>query len=680
MNRQTTPSRKTVMSRLGWLALLLLAAGSLSYPGPANWVVGQVNDLTGLNIPTINKPFVLGLDLQGGTALEYEADVSKIAPSEQREAMDGVRDVIERRVNSLGVSEPVIQVTQAGDAWRVNVELAGIRDVNQAIKLIGETPILEFKEKNTEKPRALTKEEQDEMDKRNADALARAKAILDEAKKPETDFAELAKNKTENAARKIDGGDTGALSAATIAGSQDLQDLLETVGGLAPGAVFPNVVETDNVYLVVKMEELKDGPKEVNAHHMLIGYQGAQGGLSTRTKEEAKAKIEDIKKQATIENFDSLVAANSDEPNATSTKGDLGWFGTGDMVEKFETPVFAQASGTISEIIETEFGYHLVWKLGERISKEPRLRLIEINRSVPTDFVPVDEWKATALTGKQLQSAKVDFDQQLGSVQVSLQFDDEGSKLFAELTKKNVGQQVAIFLDGNVLSAPVVNQEILGGRAVITGNFTLEEAKLLARRLQAGALPVPITLVAQQSVGPTLGADSLTKSINAGMVAFLLIAIFAILIYRLPGMAAVVVLVIYAALNAATFKLVPITLTLSGIAGFILSIGMAIDSNVLVFERLKEELKSGLALEPALEEAFKRAWTSIRDGHVSILISCAVLFWFSSSLIKGFALTLALGTVISLFTATVTTRTVLRALAKTPLAKWPWLFLASGKK
>jgi preprotein translocase subunit SecD len=164
------------------------------------------------------------------------------------------------------------------------------------------------------------------------------------------------------------------------------------------------------------------------------------------------------------------------------------------------------------------------------------------------------------------------------------------------------------------------------------------------------------------------------------MVAFLLIAIFAILIYRLPGMAAVVVLVIYAALNAATFKLVPITLTLSGIAGFILSIGMAIDSNVLVFERLKEELKSGLALEPALEEAFKRAWTSIRDGHVSILISCAVLFWFSSSLIKGFALTLALGTVISLFTATVTTRTVLRALAKTPLAKWPWLFLASGKK
>src|SRR5688572_10288918 len=455
MNRQTTLTRKTVMSRLGWLIVLFIAAASLSYPAPTNWVVGQVNDLTGLNLPTIEKPFVLGLDLQGGTALEYEADVSKIAPSEQRDAMAGVRDVIERRVNSLGVSEPVVQVTQANEAWRVNVELAGIRDVNQAIKMIGETPILEFKEKNTEKPRPLTAEEEAEMAKRNTDALARAKAILEEAKKPETDFAELAKNKTENTTRKIDGGDTGALTKEIIEGSQDLQDLLETIGNLAPGAVFPSVVETDNVYLVVKMEELKDGPKEVNAHHLLVGYQGAEGGLSTRTKEEAKAKIDELKKQATVANFDSLVAANSDEPNATSNFGDLGWFGPGAMVEKFETAVFAQAYGTISEVVETEFGYHLVWKRGERTSKEPRLRLIEINKSVPTDFVPVDEWKATALTGKQLQSAKVDFDQQLGSIQVSLQFDDEGAKLFAELTKKHIGEQIAIFLDGNVLSAPM---------------------------------------------------------------------------------------------------------------------------------------------------------------------------------------------------------------------------------
>lgn len=675
MNRQSAPSRKTVLNRLGWLALLFLASASLSYPGPANWIIGQVNDLTGFNVPTIEKPFVLGLDLQGGTSLEYEADTSKVAPSEQRDAMAGVRDVIERRVNSLGVSEPVVQVTQTDSAWRVNVELAGIRDVNQAIKLIGETPILEFKERNTEKPRDLTAEERAEMDKRNADALARAKSILEEAKKPETDFTELAKNKTENVSRKVNGGDTGVLSAATIEGSQDLQDLLDTIGNLAPGSVYQNVVDTDNVYLIVKMEEQKDGPKQVNANHLLVSYQGAQGGLSTRSKEEAKAKIDDLKKQATIGNFDSLVAANSDEPNASSTKGDLGWFGPGAMVEKFETPVFAQASGTISDVIETEFGYHLVYKRGERTSKEPRLRLIEINKSVPTNFVPVDEWKATALTGKQLQSAKVDFDQQLGSIQVALQFNDEGAKLFAELTKKNIGQQIAIFLDGQVLSAPVVNQEILGGQAVITGNFTVQEAQLLARRLQAGALPVPITLVAQQSVGPTLGADSVSKSVTAGLWGFLLVAIFMIIFYRLPGVVAVVALALYAALQAAIFKLVPITLTLSGIAGFILSLGIAVDANVLVFERLKEELKEGKGLAAALEDAFRRAWPSIRDGHVTVLISCAVLFWFSSSIIKGFALTLAIGMITSLFTAVVSTRTILRYLAGTSIGKWGWLFL-----
>ena len=679
MNRQSAPSQKTVRSRLGWLVVLFIAAGSLSYPGPANWAIGQVNNLTGLKIPTIEKPFILGLDLQGGTALEYEADLAKVAPSEHRDAMAGVRDVIERRVNSLGVSEPVVQVTQAGEAWRVNVELAGISDVNQAIKLIGETPILEFKEKNTEKPRDLTKEESAQMEAKNTDALNRAKAILDEAKKPETDFTELAKSKTENLARKVDGGDTGPLDPDTIASNGDLQDLLDTIGNLAVGSVFQSVVDTDAAYLIVKMEEMKDGDKEVNARHLLVSYTGASGGLATRTKEEARAKIDELKKQATTANFNTLVSANSDEPNATSTFGDLGWFGKGAMVESFETPAFAQASGTISDVIETEYGFHLFYKLGERNIQLPRLRLIEIKKSVPTDFVPVDEWKATALTGKQLQSAKVDFDQQLGSVNVSLQFNDEGSTLFAELTKKHIGEQIAIFLDGEVLSAPMVQQEILGGRAVITGNFSVQEAQLLARRLQAGALPVPITLVAQQSVGPTLGADSLQKSIQAGLVAFLLIAIFAVLLYRIPGVAAVIVLLIYAALNAAVFKLVPITLTLSGIAGFILSIGMAIDSNVLVFERLKEELKAGRGLDAALEEAFKRAWTSVRDGHVTILISCAVLFWFTSSLIKGFALTLALGTIISLFTATFTTRTVLRMLAKSPLAKWPWLFLASEK-
>jgi protein-export membrane protein SecD len=351
------------------------------------------------------------------------------------------------------------------------------------------------------------------------------------------------------------------------------------------------------------------------------------------------------------------------------------------MVPSFESAAFAIPKGTISDVVETEFGFHLIHKQDERTVRDARVRAVEIRKTIEADIVPPpDRWKSTPLTGRQLQSAKLDFDQYLGSVQVSLQFNDEGSQLFADITKRNVGRQVAIFLDGELISDPIVQQEIIGGRAVITGSGDVEEAKLLARRLNAGALPVPITLIAQQTVGPTLGADSLTKSLNAGLIGFVLVALFAILLYRLPGAAAVVVLIIYAALNAAMYKLVPITLTLSGIAGFILSIGMAIDSNVLVFERLKEELKEeGRSLVTALEDSFKRAWPSIRDGHITILISCAVLFWFSSSIIKGFALTLALGTLISLFTATVTTRAVLRALVHSPMAKWPALFLASRK-
>jgi protein-export membrane protein SecD len=346
------------------------------------------------------------------------------------------------------------------------------------------------------------------------------------------------------------------------------------------------------------------------------------------------------------------------------------------MVQSFENVIFPQKSGTISDVVETEYGFHLIYKEGERVSPDVSVRAIIVRRTTDKDIVPpVDPWKATELTGKQLQSAKLDFDQRLGTVQVSLQFDDQGSKMFQDITKRNVGKQVAIFLDGQIISNPTVQQEIIGGKAVITGSGDVEEARLLARRLQAGALPVPIKLIAQQSVGPTLGADSLKRSLTAGLAGFAFVALFMILLYRLPGVVAISALLLYAALSATAFKLIPITLTLSGIAGFILSIGMAVDANVLTFERLKEELQGDHSLGVALEDAFRRAWPSVRDGHVTVLISCAVLFWFSSSIIKGFALTLAVGTILSLFTAVVSTRTLLRFLSLTGLNKNMWLFL-----
>ncbi|KAA0206898.1 protein translocase subunit SecD [Candidatus Uhrbacteria bacterium] len=664
-------SAKRLRSRAAWLLVLFLVTGSVAYAAPANWIIGQVNAAAGTKIPRLNVPYSLGLDLQGGTRLEYEADLSNVPPSDRQEAMNGVRDVIERRVNTLGVSEPLVQVVQSGESWRVTAELAGIRDINQAIRLIGETPILEFKESNDEPRRPITEEEKKRLEDKNREERARAEDILVEARKPGIDFTTLVAEKSENQLRRDSGGDLGF-----IRGQQEADELLAAAVASRPGTVLDRVFETSRSYFVARVEEIKDD-KEILAKHLLISFQGAQGDFSTFTKEEARAKIDELKRQATPQNFEDLVKRNSQEPGAVESGGDLGWFGRGAMVQSFEDAVFAQAVGTISDVVETEFGYHLIWKQDERTVKDARVSAIEIRKTMEEDIVPPpDKYKNTPLTGKQLESARLDFDPQFGTPLVALQFNQEGAELFAEITKRNVGRQVAIFLDGQSISEPVVQTEIIGGRAVIQGSGNVEEAKLLARRLQAGALPVPITLVAQQTVGPTLGADSLRASLIAGLIGFALVALYMILFYRLPGLVAVLALALYAAIAAAAFKTIPITLTLSGIAGFILSVGIAVDANVLVFERLKEELaEEGRSLTMALEDSFKRAWPSIRDGHVTILISCAVLFWFSSSIIKGFALTLAVGTIISLFTAVVSTRTILRWVATTSAGRWSRLFL-----
>jgi len=666
-------SAKKARQRAAWLVLLFLVTGTIAYPDPANWLIGQVNHLAGTKIGTINTPFVLGLDLQGGTHLEYEADVSKVAPADRKESLSGVRDVIERRVNTLGVSEPLVQTTQTGDSWRVTVELAGIKDINQAINLIGETPILQFKEANavTTTP-PMTPDQKKQLDDANAKEKAAADKVLAAALKPGVDFTTVLSSL----------GDLGVTATTTQAGfikaNENAKEIYNLGKNAATGTVLNKVfdIPNENAFLVAKVVARNDAAKEVSGKHILIGYKGAKGDFSTFTKEEALAKITALKKEATPANFAELARKNSQEPGAADSAGDLGWFGPGTMVQPFEDAIFPQKVGTISDVIETEYGYHLIYKEGERSAPDISIQTVAIRKTSATDVVPApDQWKDTELTGKNLQSAKLDFDQRLGTVQVSLQFDDAGSKMFQDITKRNVGKQVAIFLDGQIISDPVVSQEIIGGKAVITGSGDVEEARVLARRLQAGALPVPIKLIAQQSVGSTLGADSLERSLAAGLAAFAFVALFMVLIYRLPGLIAIVALVLYAALSATAFKMIPVTLTLSGIAGFVLSIGMAVDANVLTFERLKEELKGDHSLTVALEDSFRRAWPSIRDGHATVLISCAVLFWFSSSIIKGFALTLAVGTIISLFTAVVSTRTLLRFLALTGLNKNPWLFL-----
>ncbi|MBP9864359.1 protein translocase subunit SecD [Patescibacteria group bacterium] len=675
----TVVTTSSVKKRVALIMVLAIIAAAVAYPPPANAVIDFVNKTFGASIGHIEKGFVLGLDLQGGTRLEYEADVTKIGQSERSGAVDGVRDVIERRVNSLGVSEPLIQTARVGEDWRVSVELAGIRDVNEAIKLIGETPILEFKEQNTDQPRDLTAEEKKKMDADNAATVAKANAALAGILKDPNSLGTVASLSSNESVSKANNGDLGF-----IKDKPEYAALYDAVKNEKAGTIIPRLIDTSSASIIAKVEESKVASTEVKAAHILIQFAGAQNAptSTTATKEQARAQIEKIRKEVTPKNFADLAKKYSQEPAAKESSGDLGYFGKGAMVPEFETAAFATKVGEISQVVETPFGFHIIYVEADRAINDVHVRAVYYKKVQASDILPApSEWKATQLTGKQLKSARVEFDQRTGAAQVALQFDDEGSKLFAEITKKNLQKPVAIFLDGQAISIPTVQSEITGGQAVISGNFSIDEAKVLAQRLQAGALPVPIKLIAQQSVGPTLGQDSVDKSLRAGMFGFLFVALFMLFWYRVPGFFAILSLGLYVGISFMVFKLLPVTMTLSGIAGFILSLGIAVDANVLVFERLKEELRSGKSYRTALEEAFKRAWPSIRDGNATTLISCAVLYWFSSSIIKGFALTLAIGIVMSLFTAIVVTRNVLRLVATSRIQeKAPWLFLDSSSK
>jgi preprotein translocase subunit SecD len=273
----------------------------------------------------------------------------------------------------------------------------------------------------------------------------------------------------------------------------------------------------------------------------------------------------------------------------------------------------------------------------------------------------------TVLSGKDLQSASVGFDQ-YNRPQINFVLNPDGAKKFGDYTTKNVGKYLAITMDKRVIESPVVQSPITGGRGEITGNFTLQQAQSTVIQLQYGALPIPLKVVDSTEVGPTLGAQAVSQSVTAGLIGLSIVLAFMLLYYRVPGLLADVALLIYAAVTFAIFRVIPVTLTLAGIAGFVLSIGMAVDANILIFERMKEELRAGRTLHGAIDAGFARAWTSIRDSNFSTLITCAILYWFGStfgaSIIQGFALTLALGVIVSLFTAVLVSRTFIQLLVE----------------
>jgi protein-export membrane protein SecD len=537
--------------RLTFLAIVLLTAFAVAVIWPNGF--GWFNQFR----------IHLGLDLQGGTHLVYEADVAAIESVDKKEAVEGVRDVIERRVNAYGVSEPTVQTNYSGDNYRIIVELAGVKDVSEAIQMIGETPLLEFKTQGE----ALPSTDQNTIDA-NVEAKNLAQEILNKALLGE-DFAQLAKEY-----------------------SEDLES--------------------------------------------------AQNG------------------------------------------GDLPWVKKGDFVPEFDQAIFDTLKiGEISqELVESQFGYHIIKKLEERLNDQGEIEVHAAHILIKNSNADLGAvtWETTALGGRNLQRAYLEFDQNTNRPMVGLEFNAEGKDLFASITEANVGKPVAIFLDGFLISAPTVQEAIKDGNAVISGDFDVKEAKDMVRRLNSGALPVPINLISQQTIGASLGANSVSQSLTAGIVGLLAAALFMLIFYRLPGLVSVLALGVYSAITLAIFAMIPVTMTLAGVAGFILSVGMAVDANILIFERTKEELRAGRSLVSAVENGFARAWSSIRDSNLSSIITCLILAWFGTSIVKGFAITLAIGILVSMFSAITVTRTLLHLTVNKKFEERLWLFGLNKKR
>ncbi|MEK7077082.1 MAG: protein translocase subunit SecD, partial [Patescibacteria group bacterium] len=326
-----------------------------------------------------------------------------------------------------------------------------------------------------------------------------------------------------------------------------------------------------------------------------------------------------------------------------------------------EPKVYEESVGGSERLVVELAGIRDVTQAIREIGETPLLDFREVKEGEATT---TPEFLRTELTGRYVKGAQVGFDSVTNQPQVNIQFNDEGAKLFEEITGRNVGKPLAIFLDNEPLELPIVQGKISGGDAQITGSFTIKEVRTLVERFNAGALPAPIALINQQTIGPDFGADALRRAIAAGALGTLIVMVFMLAYYRFFGIFASLALLMYVAITLGFFKVLGVTMTLAGIAGFILSIGMAVDANILVFERTKEELRKGLSRTAAVQEGFKRAWTSIRDSNISTMITALVLYYFTSSFVRGFALTLFIGVVVSMFSAITVTRTWLKIFIK----------------
>ena len=551
----------------------------------------------------------LGLDLQGGSHLVYEAALRDSETDELMEVTDDQMQslvrTIERRINSSGLGEPIIQILGNN---RLLIQLPGIRDPGRAKTLIGETARLEFKHRVIDvDPIPLDQITSSDIASITADDLRPSDSKL---------LSELTETELNEEAVYI----PSLVMDFTGVGSEKFQQVV--LGLQISMAISMDAANKGEMLPPDRLDLSVSGMEELR--YQVSGDQILRIGTSTRY-------------------VIPLPAGNTEMGSAIST----------------ETAKQKLGPSPVANL-QLKKGY-----MDEEIG----------------------------LSGDDLENAYPSQHQSSGAPIVNIEFNEKGTKLFGKLTEdiyrkqQETGfrDQIAIILDGQQLIAPVVHTPITAGTAIIQGpDFTIERVKDLSLLLESGRLPIPIELIQERDVDAILGADSLRKSVIAGIVGLLLVLLFMTLYYRIPGLVASVALIIYAMIVLTIFKIIPVTLTLSGVAAAILSIGMAVDANILIFERMKDELRAGRTMLSSINIGFNRAWPAIRDGNVSTLITCAILYWFSEQLgatiVQGFAVTLAIGVLISMFSAIVVSRTLMRVVALTPISRKVRLFMPTGGK
>jgi protein-export membrane protein SecD len=733
--------------------------------------------LNWLKIPAIQ----LGLDLQGGVQLDYKIDLTKAIQEEAdiNKLVEGTLNIIERRVNALGVSEPRIQVSNIGDETHIIVELAGIHDTEKAKELIGKPVTIEFKEEQIEPDpaqlnemktratgvlekakttgadfKAIGEEEQtlnagkaffseiskfqDELGEKEQKLWElEANTVLDELVEEELNIPNQNQtfslttlslykviDKVKTTREIVEPGEdfiTVAKEISALPEEADLslispntlpENIESAIRSLAPGSIS-EIIETENYFEIYKLEKEILPNEDIQASHILISYAGAERAKEglTRTKEEAQQLAQEVLTKAKDQNqdFGDLAAEYSEDPSAATNRGDLGFFGRGVMAPEFETTAFALQIGELSNVVETPFGFHIIKKTNEQkeyqvdlqkiaidknqenaeqLAKDTVARLQEktisrtedqLNYQLITYSLFPDPWKETGLGSEQFEGAKIAMND-ANRPYLIINFDDQGTALFDEITARNLQKRVAIFVGGELVSAPTVQERISSGSAQISSTeWTYPAVAELKMLLDAGNFPAPLIIKGETKIGATLGEESLQKSITAGLFGLLLLSLYMLIYYRLMGFLADIALLIYAViilfiLNISSVLGAPIIMTLAGVAGFILSIGMAVDANVLIFERIKEELNTGKNLSASIKIGFERAWSSIRDSNLSTLLTCAVLAWFGTSIIRGFAITLGIGVLVSMFSAIIITKTFLQMTVGGKISKIAWLY------